>query len=73
MEMDYESLLKRAYSKMKVVSKGAERFEIPKIEGHIEGKKTILTNFSQIVSYLRRNPEHFLKSKEKDAVYKQER
>ncbi|MBI2004377.1 translation initiation factor IF-2 subunit beta [Candidatus Pacearchaeota archaeon] len=57
----YESLLNEAYGKVKQVKESGERFEIPKIEGHIEGKKTILTNFSQIVSHIRRNPEHFQK------------
>ena len=57
----YEKLLEEAYNKVKKVETNGDRFEIPKIEGHIEGKKTILTNFSQIASYLRRNPEHFQK------------
>jgi translation initiation factor 2 subunit 2 len=58
---DYEKLLEEAYTKVKQIEGKGERFEIPKIEGHIEGKKTILTNFLQIVSYLRRDPEHFQK------------
>jgi len=61
---EYENLLEEAYKKVKQHSPGenvGERFEIPKIEGHIEGKKTILTNFFQIAEYLRRNPEHFQK------------
>ncbi|MEJ2267632.1 MAG: translation initiation factor IF-2 subunit beta [Nanoarchaeota archaeon] len=57
----YEQLLDEAYSKVKSVSGSGERFAIPKIEGHIEGKKTILTNFLQIASHLRRKPEHFQK------------
>ena len=57
----YESLLNQAYEKVKQVKGAEERFEIPKIEGHIEGKKTILTNFLQIVSYLRRPVEHLQK------------
>ena len=57
----YESLLDEAYGKVKQVKESGERFEIPKIQGHFEGKKTILTNFSQIVSHIRRNPEHFQK------------
>lgn len=57
----YEELLNDAYSKVKKPEGNGERFEIPKVEGHFEGKKTIITNFSQIVSYLRRNPEHFQK------------
>ena len=58
---DYEKLLNEAYSKVKKSEDSGERFEIPKVEGHFEGKKTILTNFLQIVSHLRRNPEHFQK------------
>lgn len=58
---DYEKLLEQAYKKVKQIETSNDRFEIPKIEGHFEGKKTILTNFSQILSHLRRNPEHFQK------------
>lgn len=57
---NYEELLNDAYSKIKQ-TESKDRFEIPKIEGHFEGKKTILTNFFQIASYIRRNPEHFQK------------
>jgi len=61
---EYEKLLEEAYKKVKQVSKGSKnsgRFEIPKIEGHFEGKKTILTNFSQIINYLRRDEGHLQK------------
>ena len=57
---NYESLLTEAYKNIKEV-KGSERFEIPRAEGHFEGKKTIITNFMEIVNYMRRAPEHFLK------------
>lgn len=57
---NYETLLNQAYKEVKQI-KGNDRFEIPKIEGHIEGRKTILTNFFQIASHLRRNPGHFQK------------
>ncbi len=57
---DYEKLLDEAYKKIKPIE-SKERFEIPKVEGHFEGKKTILTNFFQIASHIRRNPEHFQK------------
>ncbi|MEK6823399.1 MAG: translation initiation factor IF-2 subunit beta [Nanoarchaeota archaeon] len=57
----YESLLNEAYEKVKQIEGAGGRFEIPKIEGHIEGKKTILTNFLQITSHLRRSAEHFQK------------
>lgn len=59
-EQNYEQLLNEAYKKVKKIQGSDNRFEIPKAEGHFEGK-TIITNFSQIASYLRREPEHFQK------------
>ena len=58
---NYEKLLEEAYGKIKQTNTSLNRFEIPKIEGHFEGRKTILTNFYQIASHLRRKPEHFQK------------
>lgn len=57
----YENLLNQAYNQVKRVEHNGERFEMPKIEGHFEGKKTVLTNFFQIATYIRREPEHFQK------------
>ena len=57
----YEKLLNQAYEKVKQVDISSSRFEILKIEGHFEGRKTILTNFFQIATQLRRKPEHFQK------------
>jgi len=59
--MEYEKLLENAYGKIKKVESSSTRFEIPKAEGHFEGRKTIISNFCQIVSHLRRKPEHFQK------------
>lgn len=59
--MTYEQLLDQAYKKVKQIDTSGERFEVPAIKGHFEGKKTILTNFFQIASHLRRKPEHFQK------------
>lgn len=58
---EYEKLLEEAYKKVKQIDASQSRFEIPKIQGHFEGKKTILTNFFQVASYIRRKPEHFQK------------
>ena len=58
---DYEKLLEETYKKVKLIEHGSERFEIPKIEGHIEGTKTILTNLPQVASYLRRDINHLLR------------
>lgn len=57
----YEKLLEGAYKELKPIEKSKERFEIPLIEGHLEGNKTIITNLSYISSYLRRDQEHLLK------------
>jgi translation initiation factor 2 subunit 2 len=57
----YEKLLEEAYKKVKQIDSTGDRFEIPKIQGHFEGKKTILVNFFQIASHIRRSPEHFQK------------
>jgi len=57
----YEELLGEAYGKIRKTEGNGERFEIPKVEGHFEGKKTIITNFSQIASIFRRSPEHLQK------------
>jgi len=57
----YEKLPDEAYSKVKIVETSGDRFEIPKIEGHFQGKKTILTNFTQIANHLRRKPEQLQK------------
>ena len=48
----YEQLLDRAYEKVKVVEGSGERFEIPKVEGFFEGKKTIITNKNENMSII---------------------
>jgi len=58
---NYEQMLEEAYKVIKPVESKSDRFEIPKVEGHIEGNKTIITNFKQICAYLRRDCEHALK------------
>jgi translation initiation factor 2 subunit 2 len=58
---EYDALLNKAYEKIKPVESKIDRFEIPKVEGHLEGTKAVITNFKQICSYIRRDPEHFLK------------
>jgi len=58
--MSYEQLLEKAYKEVKPVETG-ERFEIPKVKGHVEGMKTIIINFSQICDILRRDKMHVAK------------
>lgn len=60
--MDYNSLLSRAYEKMpNTALTKMDRFEIPKAAGHIQGNKTIISNFSQISSTLGGKPQQVLK------------
>ena len=59
--MNYEQMLDKLYKEVKPVEASSERFEIPKVKGHIEGTKTIIANFGQIIGVLRRNPEHISK------------
>ena len=63
---DYEKLLEKAYSKVKVVQTGSDRYNIPVVEGQVAGKNTIITNISQIASYLRRYLEHLSKYLQKE-------
>ena len=59
--MSYEELLKEAYSNLPDSVKESERFVIPKVKGHIQGNRTIISNFSQICDILRRDEDSVLK------------
>ena len=59
--MDYEKLLEKGLKDLPERAKVSERYEIPKVKGHIEGNKTIINNFNQIVNSLHREAQHFLK------------
>ena len=59
--MDYESLLERGKKQLPEIADKSERFELPKVLGHIQGNRTIISNFHQVAGVLRRGPEHLLK------------
>lgn len=60
--MDYEKLLEKARNELpKTVLKEAERFEMPTVKGHIQGNRTIISNFFQVADTLQRPPEHLFK------------
>lgn len=54
-------MLKRGKEKLPEIAISTERFVVPKVTGHLEGNKTVISNFLQIASQLRRTPEHLLK------------
>ena len=58
---DYKKMLEDVRKSLPEVVFIKERFEIPKVLGHIQGNRTIITNFLQIASSLRRDIDHFLK------------
>jgi translation initiation factor 2 subunit 2 len=59
--MNYEDMLKDVRANLPESVFIKERFEIPKVLGHIQGNKTIISNFLQIASTLRREVDHMLK------------
>lgn len=61
MQQTYQELLKRARDNLPESVYESARFEIPKVKGHIQGNKTVISNFLQIASTLRRPVDHLLK------------
>ncbi len=59
--MEYGDLLKRGRQKLPESVLKKERFIIPNVRGHIQGNKTVLSNFFQIADMLGREEEQFLK------------
>lgn len=57
----YEALLKKAYSNITETSGDEGRFQVPEARVYIEGKTTILENFSEIAAILRRDQDHVMK------------
>ena len=60
-EYDYEKLLEKASKELPETITSTDRFKIENIRGHLEGNKTILTNFKKIIKDMNREPEHGLK------------
>ena len=58
---DYKKLLEQARKGLPEHVFRKERFEIPKVRGHIQGNRTVINNFLQIASVLGRQPEDMLK------------
>ncbi len=58
---DYGSLLKRARGLLPDIHLKSERFEIPKVKGHVEGNKTIMANLQDVCNAFRREPTQLLK------------
>ncbi len=59
--MDYKTLLKRAREQLPEIKETTERFDVPRVQGMIQGNKTIITNFTKISQYIRRDSKKLLK------------
>jgi translation initiation factor 2 subunit 2 len=59
--MEYESMLNKAREALPEIVSVRARFEIPEVKGHVQGNKTLISNFIQICSILHRNQAHVLK------------
>ena len=68
--MDYEDMLHRAREKLPEDMGSGERFTIQKVKGHLEGNKTVISNFGQIASSLGRSKELLVKFIEKQLATK---
>ena len=58
---DYKAMLENVRKNLPEAVFIKERFEIPKVLGHMQGNRTIISNFLQIASALRRDEVHLLK------------
>ena len=58
---DYKKMLEKARKSLPKEILETVRFEIPSVKGHIQGNRTIISNFNQVASALHRTPEHLLK------------
>lgn len=58
---DYEKLLETAIEKMPKRIGDKDRFQIPEVLIEIQGNKTLVRNFADIASKLRREPAHISK------------
>ena len=59
--MDYEKMLERGRKRLPAEMLEKARFEIPKVEGHIQGNRTVISNFHQLAQALRRDIDHLTK------------
>lgn len=59
--MNYEELLKKARKTMPKDTSKNKRFDVPKVKGHVQGNKTVISNFCQLCDVFCRKESHVLK------------
>ncbi len=68
--MDYKELLLRGRNQLPEEQTKSQRFEIPKVKGHVQGNKTIISNLGEIAKTLERKLELLVKFIEKQLAAK---
>ncbi len=58
---EYEKLLKKAMEAVPKSSEGIKRFEIPTVISEIQGNKTLIKNFNELLTVFRRDARHLSK------------
>jgi len=58
---NYEELLSKAYNSIPKKALSQERFEIPRVESFLQGSKTIMKGYNNLIDTMRRDKKHFLK------------
>ena len=54
-------MLARLYGSLPEKTVSKERFELPRLESNVQGKKTIIKNFTQALKSVKRDEKHFYK------------
>ncbi len=61
MDKKYEEMLEKAYATIPKEALEHSRFEIPRVDSNIQGKKTFVKGITGILKEMRRDKKHFLK------------
>jgi len=61
MSDEYEKLLDRLFDKLPKVEDSDERFQVPPVISHIQGSRTVISNFNKIADALGRKQEQLFK------------
>ncbi|MBI4053489.1 MAG: translation initiation factor IF-2 subunit beta [Candidatus Diapherotrites archaeon] len=59
--MEYEKMLDRLYMSLPEKTLSKERFEVPEASSFIQGAKTVVRNYSQLLKIMRREEKHLFR------------
>jgi translation initiation factor 2 subunit 2 len=68
--MDYEAMLSRGQENLPDDTSKGSRFTIPKVKGHLQGNKTVISNLTEIAKILGRKLDFIVKYVEKQLATK---